>query len=191
MELITEAFASPLWEARFDRDAMIVRNAVLLGPSSLNHRDYPVSTMESAAHKFEGVKAFLNHEMDVSKPRRVQDLIGQWKNVHVENGKLRGNLHLIDNALTRGTILPIIESQHHLIRGSVVVSSKQRKAENGRQVIEEILAVRSCDLVAEPGTTRGIYESQEFTKETTTMNVTIDDLYNSFVGNYSHEPLTE
>src|SRR4051794_25140304 len=116
MEIIIEGFSSPLNESRFDRNAMIIHGAAILGATSLNGRDYPVSTQRAAAHLFEGAKAFLNHPYpeNMAKPRKVEDLIGEWRNVRETGGKLKGDLHLLDKSLVRETVLPIVESKPHL-----------------------------------------------------------------------------
>lgn len=171
-ETFTETFSLPLAEASFDKENLIIRNTAVLGANSLNGRDYPTETQEKAVSVLEGAKAYLNHPYpeDMAKPRKVEHLIGEHRNVHVEtiNGvtKTYSDLHLLDKPLVRNEVIPIVESKPHLAGNSVVIRARQRKGENGRMIIEEILAARSIDLVAEPGTTKGIYESHIFRKET-------------------------
>lgn len=157
----TETVSQPLAGARFDKQNLVVYGTKILGEHSLNNRDYPEATQKKAVSIFEGAKAYLNHPYpeDMAKPRKVQDLIGEHRNVRYADGSTYSDLHLLDKPLVHEQVVPIVENKPHLAGNSVVIRGRQRKGDDGRMIIEEIVAARSIDLVAEPGTTKGIYES--------------------------------
>lgn len=164
---LDETFSSPpLVDAVVDKDNLIIRGVKMLGPISANNRTYPVETQQAALPLLEGVKAFLDHptEADKNEPRQVRDLIGQHKNVRVEGDSTFSDLHLVNTALVKDIVLPIAESNPSLIGNSIVA----RGVMNEKNVVIEITAVRSVDLVAEPATTKGLFEGNKaFKKEPT------------------------
>ncbi len=177
-ETISENFTLELQEASIDEKSLIIKNTVILGPVSLNKRRYPEDVQKAAVGLFEGVKAYLNHPPIGSvDPRDVRDLIGTHKNVRVVEGKMRSDLHLIDNVTVREHVLPIAKSQPNLIGNSIVARVVMERAKDGFEEIKKIMAARSVDLVAEPGTTSGLFEShtpaamQEDTMDLKTLTV--------------------
>lgn len=163
-ETVTEEFAVVLGEAKLSEDKLIIKNSVILSRTSVNGRDYPDDVQEAAVPLFEGAKAFIDHpEPDkMHLPRNARDLLGEHRNVHFANGKTYSDIHLLNNDVVRGVILPIIEQKPHLCGNSVVVRINQKfEKETGRYRVEKILAARSVDIVTEPATTKGIFESKE------------------------------
>ena len=160
-ETIGENFTLDLSEGSIDKKNLILKGTTILGPVSLNKRRYAKEVQLEAAALFEGAKAYLNHPpIGSSEPRDVRDLIGVHENVRVIDGKMRSDLHLIDNETVRKFVLPIAESQPNLAGNSIVARVVMERAKDGYDEVTKILAVRSVDLVAEPGTTNGIFESQ-------------------------------
>lgn len=173
-ETFSEAFASPLTETRIDKERLIIRNVQVLGPVSANGRKYPPETQRKALLLLEGVKAYLNHPRasEVAEPRDVKDLIGEHRNVRVVGDRTVSDMHLVDTPLVRDYVLPIAESKPHLFGNSIVARGKMRKDEDGSVVVEDILAVRSVDLVAEPATTSNLFaENKSFRSAEETMNL--------------------
>ncbi len=167
-ETFTETFAMQMAEGKFDKEAMVLRDVVVLGPVSSNGRRYSVETQRDAILLFEGAKAYLNHPhtRDLGEARDVQDLIGEHKNVRVVGDRTISDLYLINNQTVREHVVPIVESKPHLAGNSIVARGKMVKADDGIMDVEKILAVRSVDLVAEPATTNGIFAESEEHKET-------------------------
>ena len=160
-ETLRESFVSPLAEAQIEKTdkEIILRNVFILGPKSANGRHYDESVQQKALPLFEGMKAYLNHpaKNELSEPRKVQDLIGEYKHVRIANGHTVGDMHLINNETVREIVLPIAESKPHLIGNSIVARGISKRNKEGIEVVEEILAVRSADLVAEPATTNQLF----------------------------------
>lgn len=163
IELDEHFRTSPLKDATIDKDNLIIRGVKMLGPVSTNGRTYPIETQQAAVSILEGVKAFLDHptEEDRNEPRRVRDLIGQHLNVRVEGDSTFSDLHLVNTALVMEVVLPIAESNASLMGNSIMAQGKM----NEKNVVTEITSVRSVDLVAEPATTKGLFESGKTFKE--------------------------
>ena len=180
-ETFTEAFGSALSEAEIDYENLILKNVVVLGPTSTNGRKYPVETQKSALSLFEGIRAYVNHPKlnEMSEPRDMRDLIGEHKNLRVVEDKFEpytvSDLYLIDNAVVRDVVLPLAESKPHLAGNSIVARGKMVKEKDGTYKVEQILAARSIDIVTEPATTNSLFtegkssEEEEMDLKTLTM----------------------
>ena len=175
-ETIHETFIGVI-EGTFDKKNLIVKDHVVLGPLSKNGYRYPVATQEAAikAKIFEGAKAYLNHPTtkEMGEARDVRDLIGEHRNLRLNGEKTYSDLYLVNNRTVQDHVLPIAESAPHLIGSSVVIRGKMKKVENDLPEIEAIYACRSIDLVSEPATTNGLYESQ---KESVEEDMELKDL---------------
>lgn len=166
-ETFNESFAQVI-EGKFDEKQLVIHDMVILGPISKNGYRYPKETQEEARPLFEGAKAYLNHPTakEMGEARRVQDLIGEHRNIRVKNDKTYSDLHLLNNPTVRDYVLPILgEGKTHLAGNSIVVRGSRKKDDNGIEYVSKIHAARSVDLVAEPATTNGLFESQKFTTD--------------------------
>ena len=162
-ETITETMVGVV-EGTFDKKNLVIRDHVVLGPLSKNGYRYPKATQEAAIKDkiFEGAKAYLNHPSakEVGEARDVRDLIGEHRNIRLKGEKTYSDLYLVNNRTVQDHIMPVAESHPHLIGSSVVIRGKMKKVEGDLPEIETIYACRSIDIVSEPATTNGLYESQ-------------------------------
>ena len=156
---LSETFTSnlPFSEANIDRDNNIIRNICLLTSESRNGREYLPQAIEQAAALFEGVKAFANHprKSERGEVRDVRDLIGKCKNVRYSQGKLMADLFILESH--SGWIFPLATQTPELVGISINAQGKIRQV-NGKDVVEEIVEVRSVDLVSEPAATKNLFE---------------------------------
>ena len=160
-ETIKESFLIDLSEAKIDEENQIIRGTTILGPVSLNKRRYAEAVQREATSLFEGTKAYLNHPpLGSMEARDVEDFIGIHKNVRVVDGKMRSDLHLINNETTREHVFAPARKFPDAIGNSIVARVVLERAKDGFDEVTKILAVRSVDLVTEPGTTNGLFESQ-------------------------------
>lgn len=160
-EIFTENLDAVI-EGEYDEANMIIRGHKILGIESKNNRRYPIDVQKESTGVFEGAKAYLNHPKtrDASEARDVRDLIGQHRNIRVEASGTHSDLHLLDNPTVRDYVLPFVKTAPHLVGASVVVKALMKQNDDGIPEATKILACRSVDLVAEPATTNGLYESQ-------------------------------
>lgn len=140
----------------------VIRGAKLIGLVSRNKRRYEAKGLEKAISLYEGRKVFVNHPTPESGGERS---FGDWVGV-IENVQYRKGSGLFGDVVLRQ------ESAHYKPIVEVATSPKFRKScgfshvaegeshfDGDSEIIEGITAVHSVDLVADPATTAGIFES--------------------------------
>jgi hypothetical protein len=146
-----------------DREAGIIKGVKILGLESKNGRTYPKETAARAVGLYEGSKVNVNHPKgNPGGPRDYQDRIGVLCNVRVEQGDggLRGDFRFNPkHALAEQLVWDAEHSPENVGFSHNVEARTSRK--DGRVIVEEITRVQSVDLVADPATTRGLFEQTE------------------------------
>jgi hypothetical protein len=137
--------------------ARVVKNVVMLGPVSSHGYEYSEQAMKEAVNGalYEGCRCFIDH---ATGNRSVMDLAGVFRNVRFQDGKVKGDAHLLDDEKgqkfwTIAQAAPGAASCSHVAEGKLV----QR---DGKRVVEQIVKVFSVDLVVHGATTRNVFESQ-------------------------------
>lgn len=154
---------------RVDRDAGVIRGVKIIGLQSRNGHRYTHQALVDAKGRYEGVKVNIDHP-DRSNPhaeRKVSERFGKLMGVEAREDGLYGDLHYIKSHPLAPVVADAAESStlgdaFGLSHNATVRESQQ----NGEVVFEAITAVRSVDLVADPATTRGIFESENVMDET-------------------------
>lgn len=147
-----------------DREEGVIRGVKLLGLTSNNGRTYPKETIARAANLYEGARVNVDHAMPVGGrtdgPRSYNDRIGVIRNVRIEQGDggLRGDLHANPKHRLFEQLAWDAEHSPEVVGLSHNIQAKTRRERNGNLVVEEITRVQSVDLVADPATTRGLFE---------------------------------
>jgi hypothetical protein len=143
-----------------DRDAGLLRGVKLLGLASKNGREYPEPTLARAAPLYDGAKVNVNHPKGHPlAPRDYQDRLGTIRNVVARPGEgLFGDLQYNPKHALAEQLL--WDAEHAPENVGFSHNVQARTAKRGDQtIVEEILTVQSVDLVADPATTRGLFES--------------------------------
>lgn len=145
---------------RVDRGAGIIRGVKILGLSSRNGRRYPAQTLVRAVELYEGAKVNVNHAKGGAPgPRDYQDRIGAIRTVRVrpEEG-LFADFHFNPkHALAEQLIW---DAEHAPENVGFSHNVRAKTARRGEHVeVESIDEVQSVDLVADPATTAGLFES--------------------------------
>lgn len=141
-----------------DRAKGVISGVKILGSTSANGRIYPEATISKAVTLYEAVKVNVDHGVQPNKPRSYSDRIGLLRNVKVRDGGLYGDFHanpkhpLFEQLAWDAENSPESVGFSHNILGR----TSQR---GGQTVVEEISKVTSVDLVADPATTKGLFES--------------------------------
>ena len=143
-----------------DREAGVIRGVKILGRESANGRSYTKAAIEKAAGMYEGRGVYTNHPSKPNDERQVQDRFGWLEGVTVKQDGLYGNLQVLKSHTMASTVFEIAERNPALFGLSHNATGKTRR-EGGRTFVEEIQGVRSVDLVTEPATTQGLFESKE------------------------------
>lgn len=158
---------TPLFEITFseapqvDRDAGVIRGVRVLGRTSRNGREYSDAALQQAARLYEGIGVNLNHP---SRPqgegaRLVEDGFGWLQGITLRNDGVYGDLHYFRAHPSADVIVeaaarnPRRFGLSHHAEGAVV-------KQGGKLVVESIESVRSVDLVQNPATTNGLFESE-------------------------------
>jgi len=145
---------------RVDRQAGVIRGAKILGIESRNGRTYLPEALAEAARLYEEAKVNVNHPKgNPLGTRDYQDRIGVLRGVTArpEEG-LFADFHFNPkHALAEQLIW---DAEHMPQNVGFSHNVQARTARRGdRVVVEAIMKVESVDLVADPATTRGLFES--------------------------------
>lgn len=158
-EFVTSAGSSPA----VDRDAGVIRGCKILGVQSRNRPprnfSYPESTRAAAAKLYEGVVCNVDHH----KPGThisYHDRIGAFKSVECRQDGLYGDFHFNPKHALAEQICWDAEHAPQNLGFSHIADGKINRSDPAHPVVEEITAVESVDLVANPATTNGLFESE-------------------------------
>lgn len=144
---------------RVDRQQGVIRGVKILGLESRNGRTYLPEALSGAAPLYEEAKVNVNHPKgDPLAPRDYQDRLGVIRSVTVQPDGLFADFHFNPkHALAEQLIW---DAEHAPENVGFSHNVHARTARQGdRVVVEAILKVQSVDLVADPATTRGLFES--------------------------------
>jgi len=138
----------------------IVKNVAMLGQVSSHGYEYKQEGMAKAVKGglYEGVRIFINHT-DPGQKRDLMHLAGVFRNPRHEDGKVRGDAHLLDDAYGR-KFWDIAKTMPEAAGCSHVADGKLVRGQDGKQYVEEITKVHSVDLVVQGATTRNVFEGE-------------------------------
>lgn len=159
-ETLKEYFPAGREPVRIDKESGIVFGVKILGMRSRNRRSYPQATLENAIPLYENAKVNLDHpEGDPRKSRSYQDRFGLIRNVRFEHEGLYADFHFNPKHAIAEQLLWDAENSPENVGFSHNVEAIIER-ENGNVLVREIVSVRSVDLVADPATTNGLFESE-------------------------------
>lgn len=151
-----------------DKHRGIIRGVRILGLQSANGRRYPRQTLERAISGglYEDAKVNVNHPgPNPDAPRDYADRLGRIRNVRLDEGGLRGDLFFNPKHRFAEQLIWDAENAPQNVGFSHNADGKTRWS-NGKQIVEAITRVHSVDLVADPATSRGLFEHTEHLDET-------------------------
>lgn len=145
---------------KVDRAAGVIRGVKLLGRKSRNKRTYTDGAMREAAPNYNGKKVYLDHpERDrLGDDRRFKDWVGVVESAQFQGGAIYGDIRLRKQSEHFEELLEAAESFDGFFGMSHVAEGDSR-FEGGEEVIESIAEVYSVDIVTEPATAAGLFES--------------------------------
>lgn len=160
-ELLQEYVDSGHQRLRVDRSAGIIRGVKLLGLRSRNGRRYQEAALAEAVGLYEGAKVNINHPKGHPlSPRDYQDRLGIIRGVELRSNEgLFGDLHFNPKHTLSEQLMWDAEhaAQNVGLSHNVLARTSRRGDET---VVEAITRVQSIDLVADPATTRGLFEQE-------------------------------
>jgi len=177
-ESLTEQVDSRGLSLAVDREAGLIRGVKILGRQSKNGREYTLEALSHAASLYNGKAVNIDH-VEPDQRRSYADRIGMLRGVTVREGSLFGDLQFNPkHALAEQLIWDAEHAPENVGLSHDATGKTSRR--DGRIIVEEITSVRSVDLVAEPATTRGLFESRDPhnqpTEETHVAETKITDL---------------
>lgn len=157
---ITESLSG---SSRVDRESGVIRGVKLIGFESRNGRYYPPETLKRAVSLYEGARVNVDHPQNgPAQPRSYADRLGVIKSARfVEGQGIFGDFHFNPKHPVAEQMLWDAENRPEILGFSHNALMRFGAKSGGREVIEEIVSVRSVDLVADPATTQSLYESEE------------------------------
>ncbi|MCA9100069.1 MAG: hypothetical protein KDA63_02905 [Planctomycetales bacterium] len=161
-ETIYEFVTSQGADVRVDAAAGVIRGVKVLGQQSRNGRRYLPQALCDAIALYEGAKVNVNHPKgQPTAPRDYQDRIGVIRSVRLGvDGCLYADFHFNPkHALAEQLTW---DAQHAPENVGFSHNVEARTSRAGAELtVEAITRVQSVDLVADPGTTRGLFEGQD------------------------------
>ena len=160
MQYLQEFFDCRGVELRVDRPAGVLRGVKILGLSSRNGRRYLPEALAQAAPLYEGAKVNVNHPKGGPRsPRDYQDRIGVIRGVTAGTEGLFGDFHFNPRHPLAEQLLWDAENAPENVGFSHNVEARLGR-QGDEATVEAIVRVASVDLVADPATTRGLFEAE-------------------------------
>ena len=155
---VTERVSAPFAGSRVDRAEGVIYGALICGPESANGGNYSRRSFGDGG-VYRGRHVYLNHRR--GQELRAEDKIG-WFGDDIrfrDNGMPEGDFHVLKSHPMAEVVLEAAERNPSLFGFSHVarIDTKDRGGA-GRYAVESVLEVRSIDLVADPATTKGLFE---------------------------------
>ncbi len=167
---VTEAFTRQQGPLAVDEGAGVIRGVRVLGFDSTNKRRYTPEGVQKAVRGglYNGCKVYVDHPQNPNKPgpRPSRDLFGKLQNAQLRDDGVYADLHyLTKHPLAESVVedckrgLGLYGLSHNAIAGDY-------RFDSGVQVVTEIAAVESVDLVSDPATNTNLWEGRAPVKTT-------------------------
>ena len=146
---------------RVNRELGVIKGVRVLGFTSQNGRQYDRRAVERALSMYENLRVNLDHPTrdNPAADRSISSRFGKLRNARLDAGGIRADLFYVRSHPLAEQIAEMAESHSDLLGLSHNCEGRTRR-ENGTTIVEEILSVRSCDIVADPATSAGLFESR-------------------------------
>lgn len=151
-------------EVAHDVDAGVLKGVKLIGHHSKNGREYPASVLRNAVSHYEGIAINVDHAVDANGkpsqgPRSVRSRNGMAVNArYVEDKGIFADWKYNPKQSETEKILWSAENMPGEVGFSHDARLRVNPKKNDKVVVEEIVGVRSVDVVADPATTASLFE---------------------------------
>lgn len=154
----------PFAESTVDRESGIISNVSFLGRLSKNGRVYSNTAMKEAAKLHKGAGVYLDHptekeEREREGVRSVRDLAGHAISARVVGDRVRGDVKALKGTPTGEFLLAVAEQAPSAVGISHRARGASKVGDDGVEHVEHVTAVGGLDLVTEPATVAGLFES--------------------------------
>lgn len=160
INLFEQVLAAPT--GRVDRAAGVIRGVKILGAKSRNGRIYSDNALRQAAQMYEGIGVNINHvnRATPNAGRQFEEGVGWLKNVKVKGDAVYGDLHIIKSHPLAESIFEVAERNPRRFGLSHQAKGYSHDVRDGT-LVDEICNVRSVDIVQNPASTMGLFESYD------------------------------
>lgn len=156
LQRLTERIAAPFAGCRVNRESGTISGVLICGTESANGRDYPAAVLRRDHALYEGRPVNCDHGRESTVDRRLGWFSGVAPGA---DGRPRGTLNLLKSHPMFERVMEAAERNPALYGFSHVAMCETRRSREGREVVEAIKSVESIDLVADPATTKGLFEA--------------------------------
>jgi len=148
---------------RVDRDKGVIYGVKILGRHSKNGREYSDAALDQAVKLYEGAKVNVDHPArnrpgEPIQDRGLMERFGVLRSVRREGDSVHGDLHYFKSSASTEQILEMAEKCPETFGLSHNAEGKTT-TRNGRVIVETLHKVHSVDVVDDPATTAGLFES--------------------------------
>jgi hypothetical protein len=162
---LTEHIQSP--PARVDLTEGVIYGAKILGRISKNGREYSDKALHDGLRLYEGSVINIDHPdaKEGNKPRGFMEGLAVINKTYMKEGEPYGDLHFIKAHPDTASILewasrfPDKFGLSHNADGNEV-------SKGGKRIVESLDRVISVDVVRNPATVKGLFESEQAMKKT-------------------------
>lgn len=152
---ITAVERAPFASSKVNREAGYIDGVLICGVTSRNGRDYPPHVLARDYARYESAPVNADHGDESTVGRRL----GWFSDVKPgDDGRPRGRLNILKSHPLAESVFEAAERNPALFGMSHVAVCGTKRV-NGRETVESINKVLSIDLVADPATTKSLYES--------------------------------
>jgi hypothetical protein len=147
-----------------DCDAGVIRGVRVLGRQSRNGREYSDRALAEAAALYQGIGVNLNHpeRHETNRERPVEAGFGWLEAVEVKADGVYADLHYLRSHPQAAVIVEA--AQRNPKRFGLSHNAEGRLVRRGeKNVVESVEKVRSVDVVQNPATNSGLFESKDKT----------------------------
>ena len=181
VDLVEAAPGGTIKHANINRALNVIEGTTLIGPHSGNgtnrKRRYSDGALKKIASMAEGLPGYLNHVKpeDAFKPRDVRDLAVRHRNVRFDAATqtVKSDMYVLPE---HASLVFGLAEQFGDHIGNSLVSRGLIQMEGDTEVVTDIVQVRSADLVTDPASTKGLFESQGAGDRTVTLTDLIESL---------------
>lgn len=155
------------WASESTIEGAIIKNVLLCGTESKNGYAIPPSAfgdLDKAQRLYENKLVYINHLRDPKTSavlnRNLEDLGGYIKNVHLVNGKPRGDIHT--EGTPKGNLtLQLAQNRVPNVGLSHVGLYKFNQSKELGNYVESVEEVFTVDVVSNPATTKSFFEQTQ------------------------------
>lgn len=158
-----DLFAVQIQESSIDADLArcVLPRVKVIGPDSVNGRVYLPETLRSAVPLYEGASVNTDHPDRPQGSRSVFDRLGWLSNCRAEADGIYGDLHYNPKHPYAEQLVWWAKNNPSKVGLSHNAIGTGKERPDGVLEVTKIVEVKSVDLVADPATVKGLYESRK------------------------------